>query len=121
MARQPAGRMGAPALAGILAAVLSALTGCDGVGEPRVTVSDLNWACGPKRCTATFQLAADERDEPVVVRVRAYAGADVASREIVGETAERLTLRAGTPRRLSVAIDTRLPATRVRVVVGRDS
>jgi hypothetical protein len=64
---------------------------------------------------------AAERDEPVVVRVRAYAGDDVASREIVGETAERLTLRSGTPRRLSVAIDTRLPATRVRVVVGRDS
>jgi hypothetical protein len=121
MERQPAGRVGAFAVACLLAAVLPALAGCDDVREPRVTVSDLNWACGPRRCTATFQLAADERDEPVVVRVRAYAGEDVASREIVGETAERLTLRAGTPRRLSVAIDTRLPATRVRVVVGRDS
>mgnify|MGYP001605995582 CR=1 FL=1 len=121
MARQPAHRAVPTVLACLLAAVLPALAGCDDMREPRVTVSDLNWARGPRRCTATFQLVAAERDEPVVVRVRAYAGDDVASREIVGETAERLTLRSGTPRRLSVAIDTRRPASRVRVVVGRDS
>jgi hypothetical protein len=52
--------------------------------------------------------------------VRAYAGASVADREIVGEHRERLTLRRGASRRLTVAVPTTRPADRVRVIVERD-
>lgn len=87
--------------------------------EPQVSVTDLNWACGARRCTATFRLAAgDTADEDLLVLVRAYAGG-VADREIVGEHKERLSLRSGQSRRLSVAIETQRPAERVRVVTQR--
>jgi hypothetical protein len=102
-------------LAGI--AAILALGACDRVREPRVTVSDLNWACGEARCTASFRLTADAGDERVLVLARAYAGENVASRDIVGEHKERLVLRSGQPRRLSVVIETRQPANRVRVIV----
>jgi hypothetical protein len=55
----------------------------------------------------------------MLVLVRAYEGDSVATREIVGEHRERVVLRAGQPRRLSVSVDTRRPANRVRVIVER--
>jgi hypothetical protein len=102
-------------LSGISA--MLALVACDRISEPRVTVSDVNWACGETRCTASFRLATDASDERVLVLVRAYAGENVASREIVGEHKERLALRSGQPRTLSVTLETRQPANRVRVIV----
>ena len=86
--------------------------------EPQASVTDLNWACGTGRCTATFRVTAEKSDdENVLVLVRAYAGENVASREIVGEHKERLGLRAGQSRRLSVTVETRRPANRLRVIV----
>lgn len=58
-------------------------------------------------------------DEDLLVLVRAYAGASVANREIVGEHKERLTLRSGQVRRFSVAIETGKPADRIRVIPQR--
>jgi hypothetical protein len=52
--------------------------------------------------------------------VRAYAGAGVADREIVGEQRERVSLRAGATRRLTVTVPTQRPADRLRVIVERD-
>src|SRR5690606_9412928 len=102
-------------VAGILA-----LAACS-APEPQVTVSDLNWACGAGRCTVTFRLTAGESaDEDLLVLVRAYAGDSVANREIVGEQKERLTLRSGQARRLSVAVETERAADRVRVIPQRD-
>lgn len=101
-------------------AVLLALAACS-APEPQVTVSDLNWACGPARCTATFRLTAgDSADEDLLLLVRAYAGQSVANREIVGEHQERLTLRSGQARRFSVVVETERAADRVRVIPQRD-
>lgn len=89
--------------------------------EPQVSVSDLNWACGPARCTATFRLTAgNSADEDLRVLVRAYAGDSVANREIVGEYQERLRLRSGQARRFSVVVETERAADRVRVIPQRD-
>ena len=84
----------------------------------QATVSDLNWACGSRRCTATFRVNAEKSgDERLLVWVRAYAGDSVASRETVGEHKERIVLPAGQSKRLSVALETRQPATRLRVIL----
>lgn len=105
----------------LLVAALLSVAGCDlGRGDPRVAVNDLNWACGEARCTATFRLTADKRDERLLVLVRAYAGDSVASREVVGEHKERLVLGAGQSRRISVTVETRPTANRLRVIVQRD-
>lgn len=86
--------------------------------EPNSTIKDLNWACGPARCTANFRVANDTpEDEAVVVLVRAYAGESIASRRVVGQHRERLSLRAGGSRRFDVAIDTTGPASRLRVIL----
>lgn len=101
-------------------AVMLALAACS-APEPQVSVSDLNWACGAGRCTVTFRLTAgDSADEKLLVLVRAYAGDSVANREIVGEHRERLTLRSGQARRLSVVVETERAADRVRVIPQRD-
>jgi hypothetical protein len=108
---------------GTVLAVAAALSvaGCDrGGGESRVAVDDLNWACGQARCTASFRLSADKSDERLLVLVRAYAGDSVANREVVGEHKERLALGAGQSRRMSVTVETRVTANRVRVLVQRD-
>jgi hypothetical protein len=105
---------------GTLGVLLLAAAGCGRGGEPRVDVTDLDWACGAARCTAAFSLAAQDDAQAVVVRVRAYAGASVADREIVGEHRERLSLPRGASRRLTVAVPTTRPADRVRVIVERD-
>ena len=52
--------------------------------------------------------------------VRAYAGDSVASRAVVGEHKERLAIGAGQSRRMSVTVETRAAADRVRVIVQRD-
>ncbi|MGB5104088.1 MAG: hypothetical protein WBO04_12350 [Steroidobacteraceae bacterium] len=105
---------------GFAAAGVLALAACS-APEPQVSVSDLNWACGPARCTASFRLTAgDSADEDLLVLVRAYAGDSVANREIVGEHQERLTLRSGQARRFSVVVETERAADRVRVIPQRD-
>lgn len=92
-----------------------------GQREPRATVSGLNWACGAERCTASFRVAAEgSDDETLLVLVRAYAGDSVASREIVGEQRERLVLPAGKSKAFAVSLETRQPATRLRVILERD-
>lgn len=88
--------------------------------EPNATVSDLNWACGSARCTASFRVSADaSSDQPLLVLVRAYAGDSVAAREIVGEHRERTVVPAGQSKRFSVSVETRRPATRLRVILER--
>jgi hypothetical protein len=88
--------------------------------EPQATVNDLNWACGATRCTVTFRISANGfGDESLLVLVRAYAGDSVASRETVGEHKERLVLHAGQSKRLSVSLETRRAATRLRVILER--
>jgi hypothetical protein len=88
--------------------------------EPQATVSDLNWACGAARCTATFRISADGSDnESLIVLVRAYSGDSVASREIVGEHKEHLVVPAGQSRRVSASLDTSRAATRLRVILER--
>jgi len=104
----------------LLGGLLLVAAGCSPRGERQATVADLDWACGATRCTATFALAAGDDAETVLVRVRAYAGASVADREIVGEQRERVSLRAGATRRLTVAVPTQRPADRLRVIVERD-
>ena len=106
--------------AGLIGALLLVTAGCSPRSEPKATVADLDWACGATRCTATFALAAGDDAETVLVRVRAYAGAGVADREIVGEQRERVSLRAGSTRRLTVTVPTQRPADRLRVIVERD-
>lgn len=103
----------------LLLAALLALPACSGHGDLQVTVSELSWACGAQRCTATFRLSAGGDAESVVALVRAYDGDSVAERAIVGELRERVTLGAGQSRRLTVALDTERPANRVRVLVRR--
>jgi hypothetical protein len=105
----------------LMVAALVSVAGCDrGGGESLVAVDDLNWACGQARCTASFRLSADKGDERLLVLVRAYAGDSVANREVVGEHKERLALGAGQSRRMSVTVETRVTANRVRVLVQRD-
>ncbi len=88
--------------------------------EPQATVRDLNWACGASRCTATFRIASDSSgDETLLVLVRAYSGDSVASRHIVGEHKERVVLPAGQSKRMSAALETQRPATRLRVILER--
>ena len=100
---------------------VAALAVSCGQHEPRAAVSDLNWACGAERCTASFRVAAEgSDDEALLVLVRAYAGDAVASREIVGEHRQRLVLRAGKSKAFSVSLETRRPATRLRVILERD-
>jgi hypothetical protein len=87
-------------------------------GEPRSSVDDLDWACGPRSCSAKFRVAnASTDDETLAVRVRAYTGDTVASRRIVGEHGERLTLAAGGSKRFTVSLQTTQPATRLRVIL----
>jgi hypothetical protein len=86
----------------------------------QATVSDLNWACGSRRCTASFRVNAEKSgDDRLLVLVRAYAGESVASRQIVGEHKERVALPAGQSKRFTVALETRQPATRLRVILER--
>lgn len=103
-----------------LALVLGLLaTSCAERGT-QATVSDLNWACGSRRCTASFRVsAAQSDDERLLVLARAYAGDSVASRQVVGEHKERVVLPAGQSKRFSVAFETRQPATRLRVILER--
>ena len=106
----------------IRAASLGLLLLAAGCGQrpPQATVEDLNWACGSQRCTATFRVkAGDSGDESLLVLARAYAGDSVASRQIVGEHKERVVVPSGQSKRFSVAIDTRQPATRLRVILER--
>ena len=103
------------------ALVVAALAVSCGQREPHATVSGLNWACGVQRCTATFRVAAEgSDDEALLVLVRAYAGDSVASREIVGEHRQRLVLPAGKSKAFAVSLETRRPATRLRVILDRD-
>jgi hypothetical protein len=100
--------------------LLAALAVSCARSEPSATAGDLNWACGARRCTASFRVNSDaSRDEPLLVVVRAYAGDSVASREIVGEHRQRLVLPAGQSRPVSATFETRRPATRVRVILQR--
>lgn len=86
----------------------------------QATVEDLNWACGAQRCTATFRLkSGGSGDESLLLLVRAYAGDSVSSRQIVGEHKERVVIPSGQSKRFSVGVDTRQPATRMRVIVER--
>jgi len=105
----------------VAALAIAALAVSCGQHEPRAAVSDLNWACGAERCTASFRVAAEGADdEALLVLVRAYAGDSVASREIVGEHRQRLVLRAGKSKAFAVSLETRQPATRLRVILERD-
>jgi hypothetical protein len=89
-------------------------------GEPLSRVRDLNWACGPRSCSAKFGVANESPDdEALVVRVRAYSGDTVASRRIVGEHREGLELAAGRSKRFSVSVETTQPANRLRVILER--
>lgn len=104
----------------VAALVVAALAVSCGQREPRATVSGLNWACGSQRCTASFRVAAeDSDDETLLVLVRAYAGDSVANREIVGEYRQRLALPAGKSKAFDVSLETRRPATRLRVILER--
>jgi hypothetical protein len=95
---------------------------CCSRGEPQSRVQDLNWACGPRTCSAKFRVANESRDdEALVLRVRAYAGDSVANRRTVGEHRESLTLPAGQTRRFAVTLETQQPATRLRVIIERGS
>jgi len=103
----------------VLLAVLA--VSCAGK-EPSATAGDLSWACGARRCTASFRVSSDaSSDESLLVVVRAYTGDSVASREIVGEHKQRLVLPAGQSKPVSATFETRRPATRVRVILLRAS
>ncbi len=105
-----------PRLAAALAVAACAVS-CGRPGPP-ATVSDLSWACGEKRCTASFRVEAPEEDDrKLLVLVRAYTGDTVADRKAVGEHKETATLAAGQSRRFSVAFETRSPASRLRVIL----
>ncbi len=105
-----------PRLAAALA-VAACVVSCGRSGPP-ATVSDLSWACGEKRCTASFRVEAPKDDDrELLVLVRAYTGDTVADRKVVGEHKETATLAAGQSRRFSVAFETRSPASRLRVIL----
>lgn len=123
MREQAGGRLGMAwdaRATGIIGALLLVAAGCSTGSEPQATVSDLDWACGTARCTATFVITAGEDAETLLVRVRAYVGAGVADRKIVGEQRERVSLRAGATRRLTVSVPTQRPADRLRVILELD-
>jgi len=104
----------------VAALVVAVLAASCGQREPRADVSDLNWACGAQRCTASFRVAAEgSDDEELLVLVRAYAGDSVASREIVGEYRRRLVLSSGQSKAFDVSLETRRAATRLRVILER--
>jgi len=102
-------------------AVLAILaSGCE-PAQPKTAVNELNWACGDRRCSASFRLENTGSDaEQLAVRVRAYAGDSVQERRIVGEHTERLVLPARLTKRLTVGIDTTERAGRVRVLLEFD-
>ena len=118
--------MSAPALGQSLRhwlaiAGLAMLAAACAPAKPETTVNGLNWACGARRCSASFRLENPGGDaERLAVRVRAYAGESVQDRRIVGEHTERLALSAHLTRRLTVAIDTTERASRVRVLLEFD-
>jgi hypothetical protein len=104
----------------VAALVVATLAASCAEREPRAAVSGLNWACGAQRCTASFRVATEgPDDEALLVLVRAYAGASVASREIVGEYRQRLMLSAGQSKAFNVSLETRRAATRLRVILER--
>lgn len=105
-----------PRLAAAL--VLAACAASCGTSAPPATVTDLSWACGAKRCTASFRVEATEDDDrQLLVLVRAYTGDTVAERKVVGEHKETAAVAAGQSRRFSVAFETRSPASRLRVIL----
>jgi hypothetical protein len=121
MPRQGGNQPGLARARGVIGASLwlVALASC-APGAPATSVQDLNWACGPQRCTATFKLSNDgPDDEALRVFVRAYAGESVARREIVGEHREQVRLHPGQSRRFDVRLDVQQPANRLRVVIER--
>ena len=104
-----------------LAALLGLVAAGCAPSSPRTAVHDLNWACGERRCSVSFQLEnAGSEAEDLAVRVRAYAGDSAQERRIVGEHLERLRLSSRTPRRLTVGVDTAERASRVRVLLEFD-
>jgi hypothetical protein len=102
---------------GLALALALTVPGCGSRDDPQVAVSELSWACGAARCTASFRLTAARDAGAVVALVRAYDGDSVQQRAIVGEHRELLALAAGQSRRVTVALDTERPANRVRVIV----
>ena len=106
----------------VAVAILAALAvGCE-PAQPKTTVNELNWACGDRRCSASFRLENPGSDaEALVVRVRAYAGESVQERRIVGEHTERVALSSRLTKRLTVGIDTTERAGRVRVLLEFDA
>ena len=116
-------RMRPAIVAAVLLAAIStccSLAGCSR-SPPRSTVNDLNWACGDRRCSVTFRLDNEGTDdEPLAVRVRAYAGSSVQSRHVVGEHTERLTLKSRGAKRYTVGVDTTERAERVNVLLEFD-
>lgn len=81
-------------------------------------MTDLSWACGERRCTASFRIEAPKDDDrKLLVLVRAYTGESVADRKVVGEHRETAAFAAGQSRRFSVAFETRSPASRLRVIL----
>jgi hypothetical protein len=115
-----AGRAGARRRAAAGPALLAVLLGLAACGsrEPEASVSELNWACGASRCTASFRVQSDgSGDQSLLVMVRAYAGGSVAERHIVGEHKTHLRLPSGQSKRLTVSVDTREAANRLRVML----
>jgi hypothetical protein len=105
----------------VTAAVVAVLAAACEPAQPKTTVEDLNWACGERRCSASFRLENPGSDaEALVVRVRAYAGESVQQRRIVGEHRERVALTPRLTKRLAVAVDTSERASRVRVLLEFD-
>lgn len=81
-------------------------------------MTDLSWACGERRCTASFRIEAPKDDDrKLLVLVRAYTGESVADRKVVGEHRETAAFATGQSRRFSVAFETRSPASRLRVIL----
>lgn len=105
------------ACAVLLGAATLAVPACGNQGDPQAMVSELNWACGATRCTASFRLTATDAGGTVVALVRAYDGGSVPERTIVGEHRELLALAAGQSRRVTVSLETERAANRVRVIV----
>jgi hypothetical protein len=104
----------------IAAGLLMLVSAC-APSPPRTVVRDLSWACGERRCSATFRLEnGGSGTESLAVRVRAYAGQNVQQRRIVGEHTERLRISSRSPRSLTVGIDTTERAERVRVLLEFD-
>jgi hypothetical protein len=106
---------------GAAVAVIAGLAVSCEPAQPKTTVNELNWVCGDRHCSASFRLENPGRDdEALAVRVRAYAGASVQERRIVGEHTERVALSPRLTKRLTVGIDTTERASRVRVLLEFD-